>query len=286
MNISSEKYQKFEELRTEFRNYTFPYIAAKNVIRDFEIGDYIVRAVDNVSIEIGEHEYVALTGVSGSGKTTLLNLLGGLDKPSSGQVILSKIDITPMEPESLAIFRIFNTGFIFQNYNLISSFSAIENVMFPLQLSGTPFLKCVEKAEELLKMIGLEDRAEHLPFQLSAGEQQRVAIARALANDPPIIIADEPTANLDVKNADYIGKLFERLRHDGKTVVIATHDANLINYAHRVIEMVDGKIIKDTKVQDISFKEPEPNKQSPSDNSEENSDTDLSRPQEKNKKMS
>jgi ABC-type lipoprotein export system ATPase subunit len=158
-----------------------------------------------------------------------------------------------MEPESLSLFRIFNIGLVFQNANLISSLSAIENIMFPIQLTGRLFKDCYSRALELLTLVGLKDRAEHLPFQLSAGEQQRVAIARALANSPPIIIADEPTANLDNKNAAYIARLFEGLRKAGKTIIVATHESNLIEQAHRILEMDDGKIINDTVVHPLDF---------------------------------
>ena len=229
------------------------FIAARNVIKDFEIGDYIVRAVDQLSLNIAQYEYVAIIGASGAGKTTLLQLLGGLEKVTDGHVHLSFIDISPMSEETLATFRIFNVGFIFQNYNLISSLSAIENIMFPLQLCGTSYEDSEKRARELLAEIGLAEREEHLPFQLSAGEQQRVAIARALANDPPVIIADEPTANVDKKNAEFIATMFEKLRSEGKTIIVATHDEKLIAHAHRILEMDDGKITSDTRVQEISF---------------------------------
>ena len=233
------------------------FISAEDVVKDFEIGDYLIRAVDHLSIEISEHEYIAIIGASGAGKTTLLHLLGGLDKPTEGKIRLSFIDITPMEEETLATFRIFNVGIVFQNYNLISSLSALENIMFPMQLSGTEPDKCELRALNLLKEIGLEERANHLPFQLSAGEQQRVAIARALANDPPVIIADEPTANLDKKNAEFIGTLFEKFRSEGKTIILSTHDEKLIKHAHRLLEMDDGKIISDKRIEEINFQDNE-----------------------------
>lgn len=248
----SEKKQEFDEIKSQFGNSIYPFVAVKNLSRDFEIGEYIVQAIQDVSLEIKEHEYVAIIGASGAGKTTLLHIIAGLDKATKGQIYVSHVDISPMETESLSIFRIFNIGLVFQNYNLISSLSALENVMFPLQLSGCKHKKCEERAKELLQQVGLQERAEHLPFQLSAGEQQRVAIARALANDPPIIIADEPTANLDKKNAEYIAKLFEKLRQEGKTVIVATHEDSLIKQAHRIIEMEEGKIVKDTQISSIN----------------------------------
>ena len=247
------------------------FVAAETVVRDFELGDYVVRAVNGVNLSIALYEYVAIIGASGAGKTTLLHMLGGLDKPTTGKIILSFVDITPMEEESLATFRIFNVGIIFQNYNLISALTAIENVMFPMELAGTPREKSEERAKSLLAKVGLEERADHLPFQLSAGEQQRVAIARALANDPPIIIADEPTANLDKKNAQFIAKMFEELRTEGKTVIVATHDENLISQAHQILEMEDGQITKDTRVRIVDYHPPEP----PSSEKEDEEEKDL-----------
>jgi putative ABC transport system ATP-binding protein len=237
------------------KNPEFPFVGCVEITRDFELGDYIVRAIDNVSLIIKEFEYVAIIGASGAGKTSLLHILGGLDKATKGKVFLSRIDITPMEDESLTTFRIFNVGIIFQNYNLISSLTALENIMFPMQLSGMKYKECEERAHKLLALIGLQEREEHIPAQLSAGEQQRVAIARALANDPPIILADEPTANLDKKNALFVAELFEKMRQEGKTIIVATHDDRLIGLAHRVIEMDDAKIIRDTIVKDVSYQE-------------------------------
>ncbi|MHA1473860.1 MAG: ABC transporter ATP-binding protein [Promethearchaeota archaeon] len=230
-----------------------PFIAAKELVKDFEIGNFIVKAVDNLSIEISEHEYVAIIGSSGAGKTTLIHILGGLEKATKGDTFISHINVSHMEQEMLATFRIFNVGIVFQNYNLISSLTALENIMFPMQLCGIKYEKCESRANELLNMIGLKERAEHLPFQLSAGEQQRVAVARALANDPPIIIADEPTANLDQKNAEFIGNLFEKFRTEGKTIIVATHDEKLIKHAHRILVMEEGKIIEDKRIDEISF---------------------------------
>ncbi|QEE17467.1 ABC transporter ATP-binding protein [Promethearchaeum syntrophicum] len=241
-------HRKIEEINLQ------PFIAAKELVKDFEIGDYIVRAVDHLSIEISEHEYVAIIGSSGAGKTTLVHILGGLETATKGDTFISHINVSHMEQEMLATFRIFNVGIVFQNYNLISSLTALENIMFPMQLCGVKHEECESRAKELLKIIGLAERSEHLPFQLSAGEQQRVAVARALANDPPIIIADEPTANLDKKNAEYIGELFENFRTEGKTIIVATHDEKLIKHAHRILIMEEGKIIEDKRINEISFK--------------------------------
>ncbi len=220
-------------------------ILANNLGKDYEIGDFIVRAVDDISLRIKESDFVIIKGPSGAGKTTLLNLIGGLDSPNKGVVYSSGVKITNLQEESLATFRLINVGFIFQNYNLISTLTAEENVMFPMKLAGMNLKEQRERALSLLKQIGLGDRREHLPFQLSAGEQQRVAIARALANDPPIILADEPTANLDKKTSLFIRDLFKDMKKDNKTIIIASHDDHLIELANRIITFEDGKIIRE-----------------------------------------
>ena len=222
-------------------------LLGRNLTKDYSIGEYVVRAVDNVSIEIRNGEFIVIMGPSGAGKTTLLNLLGGLDSLNeNGGVIYSHgVKISDMEEESLATFRLINSGFIFQNYNLISTLTAEENVMFPMNLSGMRFSESRERAVKLLKKIGLQERREHLPFQLSAGEQQRVAIARALAVDPPVIFADEPTANLDKVTSKFIRDMFKDLKDLKKTIIIATHDDQLIELADRVIFFEDAKIVEE-----------------------------------------
>jgi len=220
-------------------------ILANKLVKDYEIGEFIVRAVDGISLRIKESDFVIIKGPSGAGKTTLLNLIGGLDSPNEGIVYSSGVKITNLQEESLATFRLINVGFIFQNYNLISTLTAEENVMFPMKLAGMTLKEQRERAVSLLKQIGLGDRREHLPFQLSAGEQQRVAIARALANDPPIILADEPTANIDKKTSLFIRDLFKDMKKENKTIIIATHDDYLIELANRIINFEDGKIIKE-----------------------------------------
>jgi len=220
-------------------------ILANNLGKDYEIGDFIVRAVDDISLRIKESDFVIIKGPSGAGKTTLLNLIGGLDSPNKGIIYSSGVKITNLQEESLATFRLINVGFIFQNYNLISTLTAEENVMFPMKLAGMNLKEQRGRALRLLKQIGLGDRREHLPFQLSAGEQQRVAIARALANDPPIILADEPTANLDKKTSLFIRDLFKDMKKDNKTIVVASHDDHLIELANRIITFEDGKIIRE-----------------------------------------
>ena len=220
-------------------------ILANNLGKDYEIGDFIVRAVDEVSLRIKESAFIIIKGPSGAGKTTLLNLIGGLDTPNRGSIFSSGVKISNLKEESLATFRLINSGFIFQSYNLISTLTAEENIMFPMKLAGMSLKEQRERAVNLLNKVGLGDRREHLPFQLSTGEQQRVAIARALANDPPIIIADEPTANLDKKTSLFIRYLFSDMKQEGKTIIIATHDDYLIELANRVINFEDGKIVNE-----------------------------------------
>jgi putative ABC transport system ATP-binding protein len=220
-------------------------ILAQHLVKDYEIGDFVVKAVNNVNLSVKEKDFVVIKGPSGAGKTTLLNLLGGLDFPDSGLVYANNVNITNLQEESLAVFRLMNTGFIFQNYNLISTLTAEENVMFPMNLAGMTLKEQRERAVFLLKEVGLGDRREHLPFQLSAGEQQRVAIARALANDPPVILADEPTANLDKSTSDIIQHLFLDMKNIGKTIIVASHDDYLIKIANHIVSFEDGKIIEE-----------------------------------------
>ncbi len=220
-------------------------IFGRNLIRNYDIGDFIVKAVDNVSLQVEEGEFIAIKGPSGAGKTTLLNLLGGLDTPNSGIIYNQGVRISDMDQETLTIFRLASSGFIFQNYNLISTLTAEENVMLPMNLAGMKLKEQRDRAVQLLTMVRLDDRREHLPFQLSAGEQQRVAIARALSNEPPVILADEPTANLDKTTNKIIRELFEELKRKGKTIIVATHDEDLIALADNVISFNDGMIVEE-----------------------------------------
>ncbi len=246
-----EKNNNFVNSEVSIETKTSPIIILKNVLKEYVIGDWIVRAVDHVNLSIFESEFVTIVGPSGAGKTSLLNLIGGLDSVDEGEIYNSGIKITDMSEESLATFRILNIGFIFQNYNLISTLTAEENVIFPMMLAGMTLEERRERAVKLLEEMRLEERREHLPFQLSAGEQQRVAIARALGNDPPIIIADEPTANLDMETAEFIAKLFKKLKESKKTLIVATHDKALIKQADRIITYKDSKIIKQDIIHDI-----------------------------------
>lgn len=218
-------------------------IKTSNLVKDYEIGEFIVRAVDDVNLEMKEGDFIAIKGPSGAGKTTLLNLLGGLDRPSEGEIFSFGVRISDMSQETLTVFRLMNSGFIFQDFNLISTLTAEENVMFPMSLLDVELKRQREVAVKLLKEVGLGKRREHLPSQLSAGEKQRVAIARALANDPPLILADEPTANLDQKTVLVIQEFFKRLKKINKTVIIATHDDFLLDIADRILTFEEGQII-------------------------------------------
>jgi len=226
-------------------------IHARDLVKDYEIGDFIVRAVDGVSINVKEGQFIAIKGPSGAGKTTLLNLLSGLDSPNAGIIYSHGVKISDMKEESLSTFRLLNSGFIFQNYNLISTLTAEENVMFPMNIAGMTFREQRARAVELLEKVGLLERREHLPFQLSAGEQQRVAISRALANNPPIIFGDEITANLDKRTSEFIRDIFRDLKAEKKTIVIATHDNKLLDLADKIIDFDDGKIIEENILNNI-----------------------------------
>jgi len=241
-----------EDIIDERHIYTKEVIRCRNVIKDYDLDEYIVRAVDSVSLDIIRGEFVAIQGPSGAGKTTILSMIAGLDAPTEGEIFIEWVKVSDLGEETMATFRVLNIGFIFQNYNLISSFTAIENIEFPMKLADMELELQKKRSKEILDKVGLKEREEHLPFQLSAGEQQRVGIARALANDPPIILADEPTANLDKRSSDIIAELFKEMSNDGKTVVVVTHDDRLIKHAHRVITVEDGKITKDERLREIN----------------------------------
>lgn len=217
-------------------------IRAISLCKEHQIGDFTVQALKGINLEIIEGEFVCIEGPSGAGKTSILNLVGGLDKPTSGDIMVSGYHLNDHDEDFLAAFRCEHVGFVFQSYNLISTLTALENVAFALELAGISDERIIERPLELLKQLGLSDRANHFPFQLSGGEQQRVAFARALANDPPIMLVDEPTANLDDETASDIVKILRRLKQKGKTVVVATHDQKIIQLADRVLRLRDGVI--------------------------------------------
>jgi putative ABC transport system ATP-binding protein len=200
-----------------------------------------------IDLDIKKGEFVAVTGPSGSGKSTMVNIIGALDKPSWGSTFLKEKNISNMDESSLAFLRGKTIGFIFQQFNLIPTLSALQNVMLPMEMIDTPEKEARKRAEELLNMLGLGDRMEHKPNELSGGQQQRVAIARALANDPEIIVADEPTGNLDSHTGKFVMDFLGKLNQKGKTVILITHDLNLVTYAKRIIHIKDGKIEKEVK---------------------------------------
>ena len=205
-----------------------------------------IRAVDNVDLKIEKGEFTAIVGPSGSGKTTMLNLIGGLDQPTSGKIIVDSTDISTYKPDALINFRLHHIGFVFQAYNLIPVFTAKENVEFIMLLQNIPKIEREKKATEFLDAVGLGDRINSRPSELSGGQQQRVAVARALASTPSFVLADEPTANLDSVSAESLLDLMEDLNHKhNMAFVFSTHDERVIKRAHRVVTLQDGKIITD-----------------------------------------
>ena len=216
----------------------------ENVWKTYKMGEVEVNALRGIDLEIRRGEFVAITGSSGSGKSTMMNLVGCLDLPSKGTVMLDGKDISKLRESELAQIRGKKIGFIFQQFNLIPTLCALENVMLPIEFQDLPAEEAEEKAKNYLEMVGLADRMYHLPSQLSGGQQQRVAIARCLANSPDIILADEPTGNLDSKTGtDVISLLQELWRKDGKTIILVTHDMKVAAHAKRKIELKDGQII-------------------------------------------
>ena len=219
-------------------------IQLENVHKNYVMGDATIHAVEDANIGIGKGEFVAVIGPSGSGKSTLMHLLGALDLASSGSIFLGGHDIEKLSESELAVIRGRKIGFVFQSFNLIPTLTALENVMLPMMFQNVPLKDRKERAENLLKEVGLGHRLSHLPSQLSGGERQRVAIARALANDPEIILADEPTGNLDTKTGQEIVSLLEELNKKGKTVIMVTHEPDIAAHAKRAIRIKDGRIEK------------------------------------------
>ena len=221
-------------------------ISVKNLKKTYFLGGEEVHALDDVSLSIKEHEFVAIIGQSGSGKSTFMNMLGCLDRPDSGEITLDGTDILKCKEKELSVIRNKKIGFIFQQFHLLPKLSALENVELPLIYQGMPTKKRREKAVKALKAVGLEKRMNHKPNQLSGGQQQRVAIARALVGEPSLILADEPTGNLDSRSGKEIMMLLHNLYEEGKTIVLITHDNNVAMEAPRQVQISDGKIIKDS----------------------------------------
>jgi putative ABC transport system ATP-binding protein len=222
-------------------------INLENLCRHFEVGNQVVRALDEVDLTINEKEYVSIMGVSGSGKSTLLNILGLLDTPTSGDYVLSGINTSKMNDDEMAHIRSTKIGFVFQSFHLIPRLTAAENIEMPMVLSGLNPKERQEKVDTALARVNLTDRSDHRPEQLSGGQRQRVAIARSIVMEPDVLLADEPTGNLDSSSSKEIIKLIEELNKGGLTLVVVTHDKEMGGRSDRLIELLDGKIINDTK---------------------------------------
>jgi len=234
-------------------------IRAVDVKKTFRSGDTETHALRGATLDIHRGEYISIMGPSGSGKTTFFNMIGGLGKPTSGKVYIDQVDIAQLDPYELAWLRCRKVGYIFQAFNLIQVMSCLENVTLPMAFAGVNSEDARDKAMEILKLVGLDDRALHKPSEMSGGQQQRVAVARALANSPAILLADEPTANLDLKTGEEIIGLFDTLKQElGVTIVTATHDLKMLRRSDRIVWIEDGLITKlttpdqlDIKVEDI-----------------------------------
>jgi len=227
---------------------TKPIISVDNIHKSYLMGKEAVPALRGVSLDIEQGEFVCLMGPSGSGKTTLLNVIGGLDEPSRGHVTIDGENLVAMSENELALLRLQKMGFIFQNYNLLANFTAHENVEAPMVLLKAGRKDRKQRTISLLEKVGLADRAHHYPGELSGGQQQRVAIARALANNPPILIGDEVTGDLDSESGQAIMQLLATLNEEGMTIVFVTHDARMAEFAQRLIHIYDGKLMNDNDI--------------------------------------
>lgn len=220
-------------------------IRLRSIVKNYQVGTQVVKALRSISLDIDKGEYVAIMGASGSGKSTLMNIIGCLDTPTSGKYDLNEKDVSILEDDRLAEIRNSEIGFVFQTFNLLPRYTALENVMLPLIYAGIGKVKRIELATEKLNHVGLEDRMEHRPNELSGGQRQRVAVARALINKPSILLADEPTGNLDSKTSEEIMKLFAQIHADGNTIILVTHEEDIARHAHRIIKLKDGEIEAD-----------------------------------------
>ena len=225
-------------------------ITLNSVVKNYKVGTEVVRALRSVSIDIEKNEYVAIMGPSGSGKSTLMNIVGCLDTLTGGQYILNGTDVSKLSDNELAEIRNKEIGFVFQTFNLLPRYSSLENVMLPLIYSGIPKQKRIQRAKQVIEDVELIDRITHKSNELSGGEKQRMALARALVNYPSIILADEPTGNLDSKTSIEIMKLFEEIHKKGNTIILVTHEEDISKNAHRIIRLIDGEVESDTLYND------------------------------------
>ncbi len=224
-----------------------PLVVTEDLAKDYHLGSHTIHALRDLSIIIERGDFVAVMGPSGSGKSTFMNLLGCLDKPTAGRYFLDGADVSRLSRDDLARIRNTRLGFVFQSFNLLPRTSALENVELPLLYAGVPGRRRREQARDRLAAVGLSDRESHLPSQLSGGQQQRVSIARALVNDPNMILADEPTGNLDTRTSIEILALLQRLNHDGMTIVLVTHEPDVAAFARRILTFRDGRLRQDER---------------------------------------
>jgi len=220
-------------------------IRLHNIVKDYQVGNQAVHALKSISVNIDKGEYVAIMGASGSGKSTLMNIIGCLDTPTSGKYDLNEKDVSKLDDDRLAAIRNTEIGFVFQTFNLLPQYTALENVMLPLIYAGVAKPKRLELATQKLISVGLEKRMEHKPNELSGGQRQRVAVARALINKPSILLADEPTGNLDSKTSEEIMRLFAEIHSHGNTIILVTHEEDIALHAHRILRIKDGEIETD-----------------------------------------
>lgn len=223
-------------------------IRLEDITRHYQIGEETVKALNGVNLSVSKNEYVALMGPSGSGKSTLMNIIGCLDTPTSGNYYLNGPDVAGLSDNELADIRNREIGFVFQTFNLLPRYSALENVALPLVYAGVGSDERMERARRVLSQVGLADRMKHRPNELSGGQRQRVAVARALVNNPAIILADEPTGNLDSKTSFEIMALFDEIHRNGNTIILVTHEEDIARHAHRIVRMRDGVVERDELV--------------------------------------
>jgi putative ABC transport system ATP-binding protein len=230
-----------------------PFVRVRGLQKHFQMGGTVVRALDGLDLDIDAHTFTVVMGPSGSGKSTLLYLLGGLDRATSGKITLDGARLEQMDENALALFRRRTVGFVFQSFNLIPSMTALENVAFPMQFAGTSPAQRRAQARSLLNQVGLDNRADHRPSELSGGQQQRVAIARALVNNPRLILADEPTGNLDTSSGAAVMQLLSDLHNSGRTVLVVTHDPRMIRFATHKIFLLDGRVVTEEEYQSAAL---------------------------------